>query len=92
MVNMEEQWDMAVRKQKTVAIVSEMMHTPRLVYDDILAHAESRMGKKSVNVKLTMGGDFILAVEDKEVVVILSKGHAYLVQWEFMWLQNKEDE
>ena len=47
-----------------------------------------------------MGGDLILSVGsgllsqvgEKEVVVILSKDHAYLVQGEYMWLQNKEDE
>ena len=63
------------------------------------------MGKESWNVKwdfsrFTMGGDLILSVGsgllsqvgEKEVVVILSKGHAYLVQGEFMWLQNKDDE
>ena len=63
------------------------------------------MGKESWNVKwdfsrFTMGGDLILSVGsrllsqvgEKEVVVIFSKGHAYLVQGEFMWLQNKEDE
>jgi len=94
-----------LRKQKMVAIVSEMIHTASLVHDDILDHAETRRGKQSVNVKWdtrrsTMGGDFILAVGskllsqigDKEVVVILSQVLADLVQGEFMQLQNKEDE
>jgi len=94
-----------VKKQKMVAIVSEMIHTASLVHDDILDHAETRRGKTSVNVKWdirksTMGGDFILAVGSKilsqigdtEVVVILSQVLADLVQGEFMQLQNKDDE
>eukprot|EP00092_Neocalanus_flemingeri_P008818 GFUD01009491.1.p1 GENE.GFUD01009491.1~~GFUD01009491.1.p1 ORF type:complete len:417 (+),score=140.18 GFUD01009491.1:36-1286(+) len=102
--NIEEQGD-RVRRQKQVAIVSEMIHTASLVHDDILDHAETRRGKESVNVKWdtrrsTMAGDYILAVGsrllsqvgDKEVVVILSQVLADLVQGEFMQLQNKEDE
>ena len=94
-----------LRRQKMVAIVSEMIHTASLVHDDILDHAETRRGKESINVKWdtrksTMGGDYILAVGsrllsqvgDKEVVVILSQVLADLVQGEFMQLQNKEDE
>ena len=101
---MEEQGDTA-RRQKMVAIVSEMIHTVSLVHDDILDHAETRRGKESVNVKWdirrsTICGDFILAVGsrllsqvgDKEVVVILSQVLADLVQEEFMQLQNKDDE
>ena len=104
MGNMEEQGD-PVRRQKMVAIVSEMIHTASLVHDDILDHAETRRGKESVNVKWdirrsTMVGHFILAVGsrllsqvgDKEVVVILSQVLADLVQEEFMQLQNKDDE
>ena len=104
MGNMEEQGDTA-RRQKMVAIVSEMIHTASLVHDDILDHAETRRGKESVSVKWdirrsSMGGDFILAVGsrllsqvgDKEVVVILSQVLADLVQEEFMQLQNKDDE
>ena len=104
MGNMEEQGDTA-RRQKMVAIVSEMIHTASLVHDDILDHAETRRGKESVNVKWeirwsTICGDFILAVGsrrlsqmgDKEVVVILSQVLADLVQEEFMQLQNKDDE
>ena len=104
MGNMEEQGDTA-RRQKMVAIVSEMIHTASLVHDDILDHAETRRGKEIVNVKWdirrsTMVGHFILAVGsrllsqvgDKEVVVILSQVLADLVQEEFMQLQNKDDE
>jgi len=101
--DMEEQGEVA-RKQKMVALVSEMIHTASLVHDDILDHAETRRGKESINVKWdirksTMGGDFILAVGskllsqvgDKEVVVILSQVLADLVQGEFQQLENKED-
>ena len=45
MGNMEEQGDTA-RRQKMVAIVSEMIHTVSLVHDDILDHAETRRGKE----------------------------------------------
>jgi len=94
-----------VKKQKMVAIVSEMIHTASLVHDDILDHAETRRGKESINVKWdirksTMGGDFILSVGskllaqvgDKDVVIILSQVLADLVQGEFQQLENKDDE
>jgi len=103
----EEQGEqrLRVRRQRSVAMVSEMIHTASLVHDDILDHAETRRGKPSVNVKWdirrsTMAGDYILGVGsrilsqvgDKEVVVILSQVLADLVQGEFMQLQNKDNE
>jgi len=100
-----EKVGVVVRRQKMVAIVSEMIHTASLVHDDILDHAETRRGKESINVKWdirrsTMGGDYILAVGsrllsqvgDVEVVVILSQVLADLVQGEFQQLENKDDE
>ena len=100
--NMEEDRS---RRQRMVAMVSEMIHTASLVHDDILDHAETRRGKESVNVRWdirrsTMAGDYILGVGsrilsqvgDAEVVVILSQVLADLVQGEFMQLQNKDDE
>ena len=100
-----EEVGVVVRRQKMVAIVSEMIHTASLVHDDILDHAETRRGKESINVKWdvrrsTMGGDYILAVGsrllsqvgDEEVVVILSQVLADLVQGEFQQLENKDDE
>ena len=39
------------RRQRSVAMVAEMIHTASLVHDDILDHAETRRGKQSVNVK-----------------------------------------
>ena len=93
-----------VDKQRSIAVVSEMIHTASLVHDDILDHAETRRGKESVNVKWdarrsTMAGDYILGVGsrilsqvgDPEVVMILSQVLADLVQGEFMQLQNKEE-
>jgi len=94
-----------IRKQRDVALVAEMIHTASLVHDDILDHAETRRGKKSINTewdtrRSTMAGDFILGVGSRilaqtgepEVVVILSQVLADLVQGEFMQLQNKDDE
>ena len=91
-----------VERQRSVAVVAEMIHTASLVHDDILDHAETRRGKQSVNVRwdarrATMAGDYILGVGsrilsqvgDPEVVVILSQVLADLVQGEFMQLQNK---
>ena len=99
------QEDDRCRRQRNVAMVSEMIHTASLVHDDILDHAETRRGKESVNVRWdirrsTMAGDYILGVGsrilsqvgDPEVVVILSQVLADLVQGEFMQLQNKDDE
>ena len=73
-----------VRKQRDIAMVAEMIHTASLVHDDILDHAETRRGKKSINTqwdtrRSTMAGDFILGVGSRilaqvgepDVVVIL---------------------
>merc|ERR1719450_593024 len=99
--NMEEDRS---RRQRMVAMVSEMIHTASLVHDDILDHAETRRGKESVNVRWdirrsTMAGDYILGVGsrilsqvgDPDVVMILSQVLADLVQGEFMQLQNKDE-
>merc|ERR1719423_456049 len=100
--NMEEDGS---RRQRMVAMVSEMIHTASLVHDDILDHAETRRGKESVNVRWdikrsTMAGDYILGVGSRilsqvgnpDVVVILSQVLADLVQGEFMQLQSKQEE
>ena len=73
-----------VSKQRDVALVAEMIHTASLVHDDIVDHAETRRGKKSINTqwdtrKSTMAGDFVMAVGSRilaqvrnpDVVVIL---------------------
>merc|ERR1711971_306292 len=93
-----------VDRQRSIAVVSEMIHTASLVHDDILDHAETRRGKASVNVwwdakRSTMAGDYILGVGsrilsqvgDPDVVMILSQVLADLVQGEFMQLQNKDE-
>ena len=80
-------------RQRSIAVVSEMIHTASLVHDDILDHAETRRGKASVNVRWdakrsTMAGDYILGVGsrilsqvgDPDVVMILSQVLADLVQ------------
>jgi len=94
-----------ITKQRDVAMVAEMIHTASLVHDDILDHAETRRGKRSINTewdtkRSTMAGDFILGtgsrilaqIGEPDVVVILSQVLADLVQGEFMQLQNKDDE
>merc|ERR1719187_1029043 len=95
MANSHHQGDLGdkIIKQRDVAMVAEMIHTASLVHDDILDHAETRRGKRSINGKWdvrksTMCGDYILGVGsrilaqtgDKEVVVILSQVLADLVQ------------
>merc|ERR550517_746968 len=92
-------------KQRDVAMVAEMIHTASLVHDDILDHAETRRGKRSINTewdtrRSTMAGDFILGtssrilaqVGEPDVVVTLSQVLADLVQGEFQQLENKDDE
>ena len=59
-----------IRKQRDIAMVSEMIHTASLVHDDILDHAETRRGKRSINTqwdirRSTMAGDFILGVSSR---------------------------
>ena len=57
-------------RQRSVAVVAEMIHTASLVHDDILDHAETRRGKVSVNakwnpLKSTMCGNYIVGVCSK---------------------------
>merc|ERR1719209_475953 len=107
MANSHHQGDLGdkIIKQRDVAMVAEMIHTASLVHDDILDHAETRRGKRSINTewdtrRSTMAGDFILGTSSRilaqigepDVVVILSQVLADLVQGEFMQLQNKDDE
>ena len=37
-----------VDRQRSIAVVSEMIHTASLVHDDILDHVETRRGKVSL--------------------------------------------
>ncbi|XP_023013642.1 decaprenyl diphosphate synthase subunit 1 qless [Leptinotarsa decemlineata] len=91
--------------QREVAMISEMIHTASLVHDDVIDQSDFRRGKPSVNVKwnhkkVTMAGDFILAVasmmiarlRNNEVTSVLSQVVTDLVQGEFMQLGSKETE
>jgi len=94
-----------LNKQKTVAMVTEMIHTASLVHDDVIDTADTRRGKPSVNVlwgqkKAILAGDYILSrasqmlakLRDDEVILILSQVLLDLVQGEFMQMGSKEDE
>ncbi|CAG9857865.1 unnamed protein product [Phyllotreta striolata] len=91
--------------QREVAMISEMIHTASLVHDDVIDQSDFRRGKPSVNVKwnhkkVTMAGDFILAVasmmiarlRNNDVTSVLSQVVSDLVQGEFMQLGSKETE
>lgn len=71
--------------QRVVAMVAEMIHTSSLVHDDVIDSADTRRGKKSVNVvygqrKSILAGDYILSrasqmlarLENEEILVVLS--------------------
>lgn len=91
--------------QKTVAMVTEMIHTASLVHDDVIDTADFRRGKSSVNVlwgqkKAILAGDYIISrasqmlarLQNDEVIFILSQVLLDLVQGEFMQMGSKEDE
>lgn len=72
--------------QKTVAMVTEMIHTASLVHDDVIDTADTRRGKASVNVlwgqkKAILAGDYILSrasqmlarLQNEEVILVLSQ-------------------
>lgn len=72
--------------QKTVAMVTEMIHTASLVHDDVIDTADTRRGKASVNVlwgqkKAILAGDYILSrasqmlakLRNEEVILVLSQ-------------------
>nr|CAI5827998.1 unnamed protein product [Callosobruchus analis] len=94
-----------LKSQREVAMISEMIHTASLVHDDVIDQSDFRRGKPSVNVKwnhkkVTMAGDFILAVasmmisriRNNDVTLVLSQVVTDLVQGEFMQLGAKETE
>ncbi|CAH1974155.1 unnamed protein product [Acanthoscelides obtectus] len=94
-----------MKSQREVAMISEMIHTASLVHDDVIDQSDFRRGKPSVNVKwnhkkVTMAGDFILAVasmmisriRNNDVTLVLSQVVTDLVQGEFMQLGAKETE
>ncbi|XP_054162801.1 all trans-polyprenyl-diphosphate synthase PDSS1-like [Oppia nitens] len=91
--------------QKTVAMVTEMIHTASLVHDDVIDTADTRRGKASVNVlwghkKAILAGDYILSrasqmlarLQNEEVILVLAQVLLDLVQGEFMQMDSKEDE
>lgn len=94
-----------LESQKTVAMVTEMIHTASLVHDDVIDTADTRRGKASVNVlwgqkKAILAGDYILSrasqmlarLQNEEVILVLSQVLLDLVQGEFMQMGSKEDE
>ena len=74
------------QSQKSVAMVTEMIHTASLVHDDVIDTADTRRGKASVNVlwgqkKAILAGDYILSrasqmlarLQNEEVILVLSQ-------------------
>ncbi|XP_017262057.1 decaprenyl-diphosphate synthase subunit 1 [Kryptolebias marmoratus] len=91
--------------QRTIAMISEMIHTASLVHDDVIDSSDERRGKRSINdvwgqKKAILAGDFILSaattalarVGDSTVVKVLSQAIEDLVRGEFMQLGSKENE
>ena len=97
--------DDLLSKQRQVAIICEMIHTASLVHDDVIDKADTRRGKKAVNMqwsasKSTLAGDYIIAIGSKlisqlrndDVVINLAQILADLVRGEFQQLQVHKDE
>lgn len=90
--------------QKTVVMVSEMIHTASLVHDDVIDGADTRRGKISINKMFgekmsVLAGDYILScaswalaqLGNAEVVELLAKVVDDLIKGEFMQLGSKEN-
>ncbi|XP_005805791.1 decaprenyl-diphosphate synthase subunit 1 [Xiphophorus maculatus] len=91
--------------QRTIAMISEMIHTASLVHDDVIDGSDERRGKKSINDvwgerKAILAGDFILSaatmalarIGNSAVVKVVSQVIEDLVRGEFMQLGSKENE
>ncbi|XP_013860869.1 all trans-polyprenyl-diphosphate synthase PDSS1 [Austrofundulus limnaeus] len=91
--------------QRTIAMISEMIHTASLVHDDVIDGSDERRGKRSINdvwgqKKAILAGDFILSAAtmalarlgNSAVVKVLSQAIEDLVRGEFMQLGSKENE
>ncbi|KAL1006316.1 hypothetical protein UPYG_G00070710 [Umbra pygmaea] len=91
--------------QRSVAMISEMIHTASLVHDDVIDGSDRRRGKSTINdvwgeQKAILAGDFILSVAsmalarigNDSVVSVLSQVIDDLVRGEFMQLGSKEKE
>ncbi|XP_077409926.1 all trans-polyprenyl-diphosphate synthase PDSS1 isoform X2 [Vanacampus margaritifer] len=91
--------------QRTVAMISEMIHTASLVHDDVIDGSDERRGKRTINDlwgerKAILAGDFILSaastalarIGNITVVKVLVQVIEDLVRGEFMQLGSKENE
>ncbi|XP_026093323.1 all trans-polyprenyl-diphosphate synthase PDSS1 isoform X1 [Carassius auratus] len=91
--------------QRSIAMISEMIHTASLVHDDVIDDSGTRRGKNTINKvwgerKAILAGDFILSVAsmalarigNNTVVSVLSQVIEDLVRGEFMQLGSKENE
>ncbi|KAG7455212.1 hypothetical protein MATL_G00254190 [Megalops atlanticus] len=91
--------------QRSIAMISEMIHTASLVHDDVIDGSDTRRGKTTINEvwgerKAILAGDFILSVAsmalarigNTAVVSVLSQVIEDLVRGEFMQLGSKENE
>lgn len=80
--------------QKTVAMVTEMIHTASLVHDDVIDTADTRRGKPSVNIlwgqkKAILAGDYILSrasqmlarLRNEEVIFVLSQVNSFEIKY-----------
>ncbi|XP_056306571.1 decaprenyl-diphosphate synthase subunit 1 isoform X1 [Danio aesculapii] len=91
--------------QRSIAMISEMIHTASLVHDDVIDDSDKRRGKNTINNvwgerKAILAGDFILSaasmalarIGNTTVVSVLSQVIEDLVRGEFMQLGSKENE
>ncbi|XP_051543551.1 all trans-polyprenyl-diphosphate synthase PDSS1-like isoform X2 [Myxocyprinus asiaticus] len=91
--------------QRSIAMISEMIHTASLVHDDVIDDSDTRRGKNTINRvwgerKAILAGDFILSaasmalarIGNNTVVSVLSQVIEDLVRGEFMQLGSKENE
>uniref|UniRef100_A0A673L035 All trans-polyprenyl-diphosphate synthase PDSS1 n=1 Tax=Sinocyclocheilus rhinocerous TaxID=307959 RepID=A0A673L035_9TELE len=91
--------------QRSIAMISEMIHTASLVHDDVIDDSDTRRGKNTINKvwgerKAILAGDFILSaasmalarIGSNTVVSVLSQVIEDLVRGEFMQLGSKENE
>ncbi|XP_051970116.1 all trans-polyprenyl-diphosphate synthase PDSS1-like [Xyrauchen texanus] len=91
--------------QRSIAMISEMIHTASLVHDDVIDDSDTRRGKNTINNmwgerKAILAGDFILSaasmalarIGNNIVVSVLSQVIEDLVRGEFMQLGSKENE
>nr|XP_014015334.1 unnamed protein product [Salmo salar] len=91
--------------QRSIAMISEMIHTASLVHDDVIDGSDKRRGKTTINEvwgerKAILAGDFILSaasmalarIGNNTVVSVLSQVMEDLVRGEFMQLGSKENE